>query len=120
MGSNEIVSSAGGSLIIENCTFSASSRAMKLLKDGKRQIGHFARKHLSKALSNVEYDKEDFKNIAKKVTTKVFDDFRAKFKATKSAESLDYDKFMASKRKKKVEELIRKYVERLNSTKRKK
>ena len=97
-----------------------SSEAMKLLKDGKTQIGHFARKHLSKALSNVEYDKEDFKNIAKKVTTKVFDDFRAKFKATKSAESLDYDKFMASKRKKKVEELIRKYVERLNSTKRKK
>ena len=41
-----------------------SNEAKKLLKDGKDKIGHFARKHLGKALTEIDYDK----NIAKKAT----------------------------------------------------
>jgi len=89
-----------------------SCEAKKLLKDAKEKIGHFARKHLSKALQNVEYDKEEFKNIAKKVTNKVFEDYRKKFKQTKSVETLNYEKFMATKRKRKIEELIKAYIAR--------
>ena len=89
-----------------------SNEAKKLLKESKEKIGHFARKHLAKALANIDYDKEDFKNIAKKVTNKVFDDFRKKFKQTKSKDALNYDKFMNSKRKRKVEDLIKAYIKR--------
>merc|ERR1712154_264991 len=91
-----------------------SSEAKTLLKDGKDKIGLFARKHLAKQLkaSNVQCEKEDFKLIAKKVTAKVFDDFRKRFKHDRSVKSLDYDSFMAEKRKRKVEGLIRAYVKR--------
>jgi len=91
-----------------------STEAKALLKDGKDKIGLFARKYLAKALKaeNAQCEKEDFKVIAKKVTTKVFEDFRKRFKAERSVKSLDYDEFMAAKRKRKVEGLIKAYVKR--------
>jgi len=91
-----------------------SSEAKALLKEGKDKIGLFARKHLAKQLkaNNAQCAKEEFKLIAKKVTAKVFDDFRKRFKHDRSLKSLDYDAFMAAKRKRKVEGLIKAYVKR--------
>merc|ERR1712173_449106 len=89
-----------------------SVEAKKLLKEGKEKIGLFARRHLVKALNKKQFDKEAFKVIAKKVTNKVFEDFRKRFKASKNIDDLNYDKFMSTKRKRKIEDLIRAYVKR--------
>merc|ERR1711879_388602 len=88
------------------------------MKDQKTYIGHFVKQKLSQLLSGKSLPKDRYKEVAQKVTKKVFTEYQVQRKKVEKKKRSKYSarQFLSEERKKSVVSLIDKYLKMKRSS----